>query len=143
MGNKSISIRMVEQADMADVIELLQSISEFKPPKSDFPHIWDNLCQQNNVHSLIAIIDEKIVGYGSVLIEIKIRGGKMGHIEDIVTHPNYRKKGIGQSIVDALFEIVKANSCYKVALQCKEQNYEFYEKCNYKISGVAMQRFVK
>ena len=143
MVNSLIKVSPVKKEQMAEVIELLQSISEFKPPKSDFPHIWDNLCQQTNVHSLIAIIDEKIVGYGSVLIEIKIRGGKMGHIEDIVTHPNYRKKGIGQSIVDALFEIVKANSCYKVALQCKEQNYEFYEKCNYKISGVAMQRFVK
>lgn len=143
MGDENISIRMVEQADMTDVIELLQSISEFKPPKNDFPHIWDNFCQQTNVHSLIAIIDEKIVGYGSIIIEIKIRGGKMGHIEDIISHPNYKKKGIGKSIVDALFEVAKANCCYKVALQCKEHNFEFYEKCNYEISGVAMQQFLK
>lgn len=143
MGDKSILIRMVEQTDMASVIELLQSMSEFKPPKSDYPPIWDSLCQQTNVHSLVAIIDKEIVGYGSIVIETKIRGGKMGHVEDIVSHPSYSKKGIGKAIVDALFDVAKANGCYKVALQCKEHNVEFYEKCNYEISGVAMQRFVK
>ena len=66
----------------------------------------------------------------------------MGHIEDIVSHPNYRKKGLGKFIVDGLFDVAKANGCYKVALQCREHNVKFYEKCNYELSGVAMQRFV-
>jgi len=96
------------------------------------------MCQQSNIHSLVAIIDEKIVGDASVLIETEIRGGKMGDIEDIIFHPNYRKKGIGKAIVDTLFEVAKANGCYKVTLQYKEHNFEFYEKCNYKISGVPM-----
>lgn len=143
MGDKSILIRMMEQTDMAAVIELLQSMSEFKPPQSDYPLIWDSLCQQTNVHSLVASIDEEIVGYGSIVIETKIRGGKMGHVEDIVSHPGFRRKGIGKAVVDALLDVAKANGCYKVALQCKEHNVEFYEKCNYEISGVAMQRFVK
>ena len=142
MDYEKITIRKVKQTDMADVVELLQSISNFKPLKN-FSQIWDDLLQQTNVHSLIAIIDKKIVGYGSIIIEIKIRGGKMGHIEDIVANPSHRKKGIGKSIVNALFEVAKANDCYKVALQCKEHNFEFYEKCNYEISGVAMQRFIK
>ncbi|WP_193182344.1 GNAT family N-acetyltransferase [Nisaea sediminum] len=143
MGDESISIRKLEQADMADVIELLQSMSEFRPPINDYPHIWENLCRQTNVHSIVAIIDENIVGYGSVVFEIKIRGGKMGHIEDIVSHPNYRKKGIGKAILDALFDVAKASGCHKVALQCQEHNVEFYKKCNYEISGVTMQRFMK
>jgi glucosamine-phosphate N-acetyltransferase len=142
MGYENISIRMVKQTDMVDVVQLLQSISNFNPSKNDFNQIWHNLLQQNNVHSLIAIIGKKIVGYGSIIIETKIRGGKMGHIEDIVAHPNHRKQGIGKLIVNALFEVAKANDCYKVALQCKEHKIEFYEKCNYEISGVAMQRFI-
>lgn len=142
MDDKRVLIRMVEQTDMDSVIQLLQLMSEFKPPKSDYPFIWDSLCQQTNVHSLVAILDKEIVGYGSIVIEAKIRGGKMGHVEDIVSHPGYRKQGVGKAIVDALFDVAKANGCYKVALQCKEHNVSFYEKCNYEISGVAMQRFV-
>jgi glucosamine-phosphate N-acetyltransferase len=143
MGEESISIRKLEQADMADVIELLQSMSEFKPSESDYPHIWEKLCQQTHVYSIVATIGEKIVGYGSVVFETKIRGGTMGHVEDIVSHPGYRKKGIGKTILGALFDIAKANGCHKVALQCQEHNVEFYRKCNYEISGLVMQRFIK
>ena len=93
-------------------------------------------------HSLVAIIDEKIVGYGSLVIEAKIRGGKAGHIEDIVSLENYRKKGVGKAILNGLFDLAEKNGCYKVSLQCKEHNVQFYEKCNYELNGVAMQRFV-
>ena len=140
---KNISIREVVQSDMDAVIDLLQSMSEFKPAKSEYLSIWNSFCQQSNVHFLVAVIDAQIVGYGSIVIETKIRGGKMGHIEDIVSHSLFRKKGIGKAIVDALFDVAKANDCYKVALQCKEHNVKFYEKCGYKISGVALQKFIK
>jgi len=140
---KNISIRAVKQSDMGVVIELLQSISKFKPSKSDVIPIWNSFSEQSNVHSLVAVMDNLIVGYGSIVIETKIRGGKMGHVEDIVTNSLFRKKGIGKFVVNALFNIAKANGCYKVALQCKENNAEFYEKSDYKISGVAMTRFVK
>ena len=127
---------------MLNIIELLQLLSEFKPSKADYPKIWDDFCSQANVHSLVAIIDEKIVGYGSLVIEAKIRGGKAGHIEDIVSLENYRKKGVGKAILNGLFDLAENNGCYKVSLQCKEHNVQFYEKCNYELNGVAMQRFV-
>jgi len=140
---KNVSIREVLQSDMDAVVELLQSMSEFKPSKSEYLPIWNSFCQQSNVHSLVAVIDTQIVGYGSIIIETKIRGGKMGHIEDIVSHSLFRKKGIGKVIVDGLFDIAKVNGCYKVALQCKENNVKFYEKFGYEVSGLAMQTFVK
>ena len=138
---KNISIRVIVQNDMYSVIELLQSISEFKPSKSDFLSIWNSFSEQPNVYSLVAVMDNQIVGYGSIVIETKIRGGKIGHIEDIVSHLLFRKKGIGKAILDALFNVAKANGCYKVNLQCKEQSMEFYEKCGYEVCGVSMQKF--
>jgi glucosamine-phosphate N-acetyltransferase len=140
---KNISIRAIVQSDMDEVIELLQSISEFKPSKSDFLPMWNSFCEQANVHSLVAVMNSQIVGYGSIVIEKKIRGGKMGHIEDIVSHSMFQKKAIGKAVVDALFNVAKANDCYKIVLQCKEHNIKFYEKCGYEVSGVAMQMFPK
>ena len=140
---KNILIRAVVQNVMDAVIELLQSMSEFIPSKSSFLPIWNIFCDQTNVYSLVAIIDNQIVGYGSIVIETKIRGGKAGHIEDIVSHSSFQKKGIGKAVTDALFDIAKANGCYKVSLQCKEHNVEFYEKCGNDVNGVAMQKFLK
>tara|TARA_B100001123_G_C14941697_1_gene879949 strand:- start:154 stop:594 length:441 start_codon:yes stop_codon:yes gene_type:complete len=142
MTNASISIRKIEKDDIFDVIEILQQLSVFKPSQTEYLNIWDKFSKQNNVHSLVATIDKKIVGYGLILIVTNIRGGKIGHIEDIVSHSNYKNKSIGRIIVNSLFDIAKEEGCYKVVLQCKEHNIIFYEKCNYEQSGVAMQRFV-
>jgi len=139
---KNISIRAVLQSDMNAVIELLQSISEFKPSKSEYLPIWNSFCQQTNVHSLVAVLDSKIVGYGSIVIETKIRGGKMGHIEDIVTHLDYRNMGMGKLIILQLIKIAEQCKCYKVSLQCHFENIIFYEKCGFKLSGNCMQYFL-
>jgi glucosamine-phosphate N-acetyltransferase len=127
---------------MSEVIELLQSLSAFKPITAEHDAIWAAFDAQPNVHSVVAVSGGRTVGYGSIVIETKIRGGKMGHIEDIVTHADFRKQGIGKAVVDALFEIAEENGCYKVALQCKESSVPFYAKCDYELSGVAMQRFL-
>ena len=140
---KKICIRVIAQSDMNAVIQLLQSISEFKPSKSCFSSIWESFNKQSNVHSLVAVMDSQIVGYGSIVIETKIRGGKKGHIEDIVSHSLFRKKNIGKGILDALFDVAKANDCYKVTLESNEDNLKFYEKCGYKIGGIALQKFIK
>lgn len=142
MPDLTISIRHINKDDMLDVLNLLQLISKFNPPQSQFADIWENFCNQTNVHSLVASINEKTVGYGSVAIVTNIRGGKLGHIEDIVCHSDYQKQGIGRAIVSGLFEIAKSKDCYKVSLQCNEHNVSFYEKCDYDVTGIAMQRFI-
>ena len=141
MNEISLKIRKTVKSDMIEIVELLQEISDYAPNETLFDDIWENFNSQKNVYSVVAQIGDVIVGYGAIVVETKIRGGKMGHIEDIVSHSEFRKKGIGKAIVEALFKIAKDNDCYKVALICKENNVSFYNKCNYELSGLAMQRF--
>ena len=138
----NLAIKGVEKKYLSAVIELLQLLSEFKPSENNFDSIWHDFKNQKNVFSLVAIYDEEVVGYGSVVIETKIRGGKIGHIEDIVTHNSYREKGIGKGILDALYNIAKEQGCYKLSLQCTELNEPFYERCGYETAGVGMQLFL-
>ena len=142
MTNDTPKIEPIRREHMGEVINLLQSMSAFQPPKEAYDEIWASFSAQAHVFSVVALIDNIVVGYGSVVIENKIRGGKMGHVEDIVSSPTQRKKGIGKAIVNALYEIAKQHGCYKVALQCQEHNVAFYERCDYKGSGSAMQRFI-
>jgi GNAT superfamily N-acetyltransferase len=138
----TIVIESVQKKHMETVINMLHNhISEFRPPKEQLNEIWNLFAAQSNVHSVVAILNDEVVGFGSVVIETKIRGGYMGHIEDIVSHEDFRCKGIGRTIVQSLSQIAKDEGCYKVALQCKEHNVEFYQQCGYEVSGVTMQRF--
>jgi glucosamine-phosphate N-acetyltransferase len=136
------SVVAIERQHMEEVIELLQSMSSFQLKNEEYDDIWKDFKGQSNVHSVVVVEEDVVIGYGSVVIETKIRGGKIGHIEDIVSHNDYRKRGIGKMIVDSLYEIARTEGCYKVLLQCEEHNIPFYEKCGYELYGLAMQRLM-
>ena len=134
-------ITPLNKGHLNSVIDLLQDISTFKPEDDNLDSIWESFSSQNNVHSFVLLDDELVIGYGSIIIETKIRGGKMGHIEDIVTHSSHRGQGLGKQLIEHLCAFAKEQQCYKVALQCKPHNTGFYERCGLEESGVAMQLF--
>lgn len=135
------TFRTLVKNDMAGVIDLLQSISPYVPSVEGYDDIWVEFSQQEDVIALVVEEGGLAVGYGVVMIERKIRGGKVGHIEDIVTHPQHRGKGLGRELVEALSQEAFSLGCYKVALHCQPHNVSFYEKCGFLGSGNSMQRF--
>jgi len=139
----NVSLVEVKKNHMTAVMEILQSISDYRPDKKDYDQIWDELQSQTNYFGLVAL-DKKVdvVGYGSIFIESKIRGGKMGLIEDIAVHPDFRKKGIGKLLINALYQISQGENCYKVSLACKEHNLSFYQKCDFMIDGISLSKFL-
>ena len=142
MDDCMINIRKLEKDDVSSVIELLQSLSSYKPSSKSYSKICSIFFNQKNVFSLVAVVNKEVVSYGSIIIETKIRGGKKGHMEDVVTHVNFRKKKIGTKIINNLFEIAKKEGCYKVSLECNKYNIPFYKNCKFEISGIGMQRFL-
>lgn len=133
-------IKPLDRKHMTEVIALLQHLSQHNPATEFYDQIWDGFQAQHNVHALVATESGSIVGYGALIIETKIRGGKLGHIEDIVSHPQKRNMGIGTLLIKELTEIAHQHACYKITLACKEHNIAFYEKSGYSVVGVAMQK---
>ncbi len=138
----NIEIKKTERRHMDDVIHLIKRISPYGPKKKYYDNIWSSFIQQPNVYSLVATKNDIVLGYGSGSIEMKIRGGKIGHIEDIVVHSEHEKKGISKKILESLYKIAKKDGCFKIILQCKNEHNKFYEKCYYNLSGSAMRRFI-
>ena len=85
-----IEIVPLQKCHIEEVIDILQLISEFKPPKSEYDKIWQCFIDHPENYGLVAL-DQfgKVIGYGSLLLNYKIRGGIMGHIEDIAVHKNF------------------------------------------------------
>ena len=137
----NFQIEITRREHMEEVIELLKGLSPDSPSKDKYDSIWASFNSQTNVYSRVAIHKDMVVGYGAIIIEGKIRGGKLGHIEDIVSHPNFRWQNIGSTIVKTLYDIAITNNCYKVTLHCNNDQASFYEKSLFKIAGCSMQRF--
>ena len=128
---------------MEEVINLLQDISPFKPRKEDYEEIWLKFIANPDYFGIV-ITDEldKVIAYGCILIENKIRGGIAGHIEDIVVNSKYRAKVFGKLILKTLYRIAKEKDCYKIFLSCQKENIEFYEKSKFSLSGFSLTKFL-
>ena len=82
----------------------------------------------------VAEVDGKVVGSTTLLIEQKFihKGGKVGHIEDVVVSKEFEGRGIGIKLVTSLLEVAKAKNCYKTILDCKQELIPFYERIGFK-----------
>jgi glucosamine-phosphate N-acetyltransferase len=88
---------------------------------------------RNKVRTFVALLDGKIVGTASLLIEPKFihDGGVTGHVEDVAVHPGCQGKGIGARLVERVLEESRKEGCYKVILDCAEHVIPFYEKMGF------------
>jgi glucosamine-phosphate N-acetyltransferase len=94
---------------------------------------------------VVGLYNKRIVAYGSIVIENKIRGEKAGHIEDIVVNNKFRGMNIGVKLIDELTKIGDNRGCYRITLFCDKSLVNFYSKnnLNAKEGEVVLKRYRK
>jgi glucosamine-phosphate N-acetyltransferase len=103
------------------------------------------LIQTNPLHKIfIAEINGVIVGTITVLVEPKFIHDllNVGHIEDVVVDREYNSKGIGRSLMEAAIKFCQKNDCYKIILDCTNDNIGFYQKFGFEIKENHMVRYL-
>ena len=92
-----------------------------------------HLMHAHGVTTLVACQDEVVIGTGSLVLEPKLtRGGSfVGHVEDVLVDAAQKGKGLGRRILQALCDLARDRGCYKVILNCNEENVGFYSKCGF------------
>lgn len=85
--------------------------------------------------------DERVVGIATLLLETKLIHGfsKVGHIEDVAVDHKVRGLNFGRYMVRYLCNLAKSLGCYKVILDCSEENVKFYERCGLTKAGIEME----
>ncbi|GLT94701.1 hypothetical protein SLE2022_124300 [Rubroshorea leprosula] len=147
-GEESFRVRKLEISDKAKgFIDLLQQLSVCDSVSDkEFEDRFQELRSYGDDHLICVIEDDssgKIVATGSLLIEKKFlrNCGKVGHIEDVVVDGSARGKQLGKKIIEFLTDHARAMGCYKVILDCSEDNRGFYEKCGFKKKEIQMAKY--
>jgi glucosamine-phosphate N-acetyltransferase len=135
-----VQFRSIQQCDLESIFLLLQQLTEIDYSTRNIQNCWDNFIQNNSSNSIVGLLDNKIIAYGSIIIENKIRGELAGHIEDIVVCESMRNKGIGIELINELIKIGKNKGCYRVTLLCDDNLSSFYEKNGFVKNGIAMKK---
>ena len=137
-----ISFRNIEETDMEEVSSLLNQLKKIDLNKIDYKEAWSNFISNTGSNSIVGVYNKKIVAYGSIVVENKIRGEVAGHIEDIVVDTSVRGKMLGVKLVKELVEIGKNLGCYRITLFCDKKLIKFYERNGFKVNNVIMKKFL-
>ena len=134
--------RSIIKEDLDDVFILLNQLKEKDIDSLDKDISWKNFKSNPGANSIVGLYKNKIVAYGSIVIENKIRGDIAGHIEDIVVDTTVRGKMVGVKLVKELVNIGKSKGCYRITLFCDEKLIKFYERNGFKVNNVMMKCFL-
>jgi glucosamine-phosphate N-acetyltransferase len=140
-------IRIIDKSGFhKQYLELLQYLTIINPSqisKTTFEHFIDNLNEQHIIYVIEDIAKKIIIGTITLLVENKIihNMGKVAHIEDTVVHPNYRGQQLGKFLINIVVKMSEELKCYKIILDCKDENRLFYEKCGFNHKGNQMSLY--
>ena len=124
-----------------DTLSNLTEIGKDVYNKEFSQKILEKIKNAGNIRIFVAIKDSDIVGSITAIIEQKFihNGGKICHIEDVVTRKGFEKLGIGSQLVEKVLELAKNEKCYKVILNCSDYNSKFYENLGFYKHDIGMR----
>ena len=143
--NYQIQIKELEKDDLIDsFFDTLSNLTEIGKDvynKEFSQKIFEEIRKSSNIKIFVAIKDTDIVGSITAILEQKFihNGGKICHIEDVVTRKGFENLGIGSSLVKKVIDLAIQKKCYKVILNCSEYNSKFYEKLGFYKHDIGMR----
>ncbi|MBQ4091118.1 MAG: ribosomal protein S18-alanine N-acetyltransferase [Clostridia bacterium] len=74
-----------------------------------------------------------VCAYGGMMVAVD-----EGQITNIATHPDYRRRGYGRAVVEALIKYAKNNGLDSISLEVRESNtaaIALYERLGFRVEG--------
>ncbi len=100
---------------------------------------YDELTKNKMAIYIVAKEDEKIIGYGGMWHVIN-----EGHITNVAVKKEYRGKGIGNQIINALIDIAKEKEMIGITLEVRTSNnvaQNLYKKNGFIIEGIRKEYY--
>jgi len=139
-------IRPIEYNDYhKGFMSIINTFTRYPEDKSyeDFCKILDRIKLQN---SYIFVIEQNGIIISSIkcLIEQKLHNNfkSVMHLEDIVTHKDYRKQGFARKLINYAIEFAGTNNCYKVILCSNPENSNFYLNTGFILKGNEFTKYI-
>ncbi|MGT2440640.1 GNAT family N-acetyltransferase [Bradyrhizobium betae] len=127
-------IRTATEHDLPEVLNLYRHLHPHDPQleAADAERVWSNLLASGFMTVIVAQAAELLVASCTLAIVPNLsRGGRSyGVIENVVTHADYRRLGLGRRVLAHALEIGWQADCYKVLLATgskQESTLNFYE----------------
>lgn len=131
-------IREIKNDDFPQLMELYTHLHEKEIPEKDarVSAVWESILSDKNHHIIVAEAEGKIISSCVCVIIPNLTRNQRPYafVENVVTHADYRGKGIATACLNYAREIAKNENCYKLMLLTGSKNentLNFYRRAGY------------
>ena len=133
----NISIRKVTAADIPQILELYNELSISDPPiceKQAAKTLEKSV--QNDITYFVADDNGRIAAtcFIAIIPAMKMQCAPIGFIENVVTHVDFRRRGIGRQVMQTAINYAKERGCFKVTLSSgidRTEAHDFYKSLGF------------
>lgn len=131
-------IRELTESDFDGLMQLYTHLHDNPIPEKNEKvlALWQRILKDKDHHIIVAVENDRIVSSCVCVIIPNLTHAQQPYalIENVVTDPQYRGKGLATACLNYAREIAKKNDCYKLMLLTgskQESTLNFYERAGY------------
>jgi GNAT superfamily N-acetyltransferase len=135
-------VRFAAPADLPAMLALYAHLNpdDQKAQETKAETAWDALLSSSLVKVFVAEMDGAIVSSCTIVIVPNVTRGVRPYalIENVVTHGDYRGRGLGHAVLAAALDAAWERDCYKVMLATgspRPETFRFYEGAGFVRGG--------
>jgi GNAT superfamily N-acetyltransferase len=140
MVQVSAQIRPVREHELKPLLALYQHLhpdGHEAAPAEQLQAAWRRMVASEMVHCLVAEAHGQLVGTCTLTVVPNVTRGARpyGLIENVVTHAEHRRRGIGRAVLERALRIAWERGCYKVMLLTSRSSpgvHRFYRRCGFR-----------
>ena len=135
------TIELINKKELHTIMPLIKLLNPGKSEEVLAEHLEDMM--QRNYECVGVYDDGKLIAVSGIWILNKLYVGKHIEPDNVVVHPDYRGKQIGEQMIQWIGEYGKSLGCIASELNCyleNEKGIKFWKDQGYKILGYHFQK---
>lgn len=127
-----MGVRFAKYNDFEGIMDLYEILipGDTIASLSHLKSVWDEIMNNpGRYRYVIAEEEDKLVATSNITIvpNLTRAGRPYAVIENVVTHPDFRRRGFGRATMKLLLEFAREHNCYKVMLLSSKKRMEAHE----------------
>jgi GNAT superfamily N-acetyltransferase len=136
----SFVVRDATEGDLDGILDLyahLHSHDAAPPPRARLAEIWSDILADPSLRYFVVACKGQVVSSCNLTVVPNLtRGARpFGVIENVITHPDHRRRGFAQAVLEYALDNAWQSGCYKVVLLSsahREAAHILYERVGFK-----------
>jgi ribosomal protein S18 acetylase RimI-like enzyme len=133
------NVRLIKDDELEQLLFLYKFLIPDDPElnlNEDLQKHWKKILSDPSCFFVVIEEDEKLVSTCNLNIIKNLTRSARSYaiIENVVTNPDYRRKGYGTAVLKKAVEIAQTKNCYKIMLSTSnkdDETFRFYEKAGF------------